>query len=47
MSKMSELEITIIEMLERGHACVDIAKELDIPLIWVENLMNDWFEELA
>jgi len=43
---MNELEITIIEMLEKGHACVDIAQELDIPLVWVENVLNAWAEEL-
>lgn len=47
MSKMSELEITIIELLGQGYACTDIAQELEVPLIWVEDLMNDWYEELA
>lgn len=41
MSKMSDLEITVIEMLEDGHVCTDIAKTLNIPLIWVEDLMQE------
>ena len=43
MSKRSDLEITIIEMLEDGHVCADIAKTLNIPLIWVEDLMQDYY----
>ena len=41
MSKMSNLHIEIIEMLEAGFVCTDIAKELDVPLIWVEDIMQD------
>ena len=41
MSKMSNLHIEVIEMLEAGFVCTDIAKELDVPLIWVEDIMQD------
>ena len=43
MSKMSNLEITIIEMLEEGYTCTDIAQALEIPRIWVEDLMQDYY----
>lgn len=43
MSKMSELEIKVIEMLEDGYTCSDVAEQLNIPRIWVEDLMNDYW----
>ncbi len=35
MSKMSELSIEIKDMLEDGYLPVTIARQLDVPITWV------------
>lgn len=35
MSKLSELSIHIQDMLEAGYLPVTIARELDIPVTWI------------
>lgn len=41
MSRMSELDIEIREMLDKGISTEYIAKKLDIPKRWVEDVMLD------
>ncbi len=35
MSRMSELDIDIRSLLEKGRTAMDIARELEIPVSWV------------
>ena len=35
MSRMSELDIDIRSLLEKGRTAMDIARELEIPISWV------------
>jgi len=35
MSRMSELDIDIRSLLEKGRTAMDIARELQIPVSWV------------
>ena len=44
MSKMSELQIAIMEMLEDGYLYTEIAQKLEIPIDWVEDVVDDWYE---
>ena len=43
MSKMSDLYITIIEMLEEGYVATEVAEKLNVPLIWVNDIMEDYY----
>lgn len=35
MSRMSELDIDIQDLLEKGRSAMEIARELEIPVSWV------------
>ena len=35
MSRMSELDIDIQYLLEKGRTAMDVARELEIPVSWV------------
>jgi len=35
MSRMSELDLDIQHLLEKGRTAMDIARELEIPVSWV------------
>ena len=41
MSHMAELAIEIDEMIEQGFSALSIAVKLNIPLNWVESMVND------
>lgn len=38
---MTELGLKIIARLEDGWTCTEIAKDMNLPLIWVEDLMME------
>jgi hypothetical protein len=35
MSRMSELDLDIQDLLEKGRSPMDVARELEIPVSWV------------
>lgn len=41
MSKMSELHIEIQELLEDGFVPSEVAEKLEVPIDWVEAVMED------
>jgi len=41
MSRMSELDIDIQLLLEKGKTAMEIAHELEIPVIWVYETQNE------
>ena len=38
MSRMSDLALTVEEILEDGYSEITIADKLEIPIEWVENV---------
>lgn len=47
MSKMSELDIDILDQLEQGRAPAEIAVMLDIPISWIFEVIETNFEECS
>lgn len=45
MSRMSDLWIEIEYRLEHNHKCEHIAKELKIPIEWVNNVADSMIRE--
>jgi len=44
MSKMSELEYEILEMMEKDYSPFSISRILDIPIDWVYQVVGDVLE---
>ena len=44
MSYMKELSMKISDLLTEGYDCVTVSNQLNIPLIWVENVHDNLFE---
>lgn len=47
MSKMSDLEIEIIQMLEAGRSPQYIARVLDVPVNWVYEAIHNHEDEFS
>jgi len=45
MSRMSDLDIAMQEMLERGSSIEDVASFFDVPLEWVEQALGNLLEQ--
>ena len=45
MSRMSDLDIEMQEMLERGISVEDVASFFDVPLDWVEQARANLLEQ--
>ena len=46
MSRMSELDIDIQYLLEKGRSAMEIARELEIPVSWVYEKQEEVLEEV-
>ena len=46
MSRMSELDLDIRHLLERGRSAMEIARELEIPVSWVYETQEEQQEEV-
>ena len=44
MSYMKELSAQIGEMLTEGYDCVTVSNQLNVPLVWVEDVHDSLFE---
>ena len=44
MSYMKELSARIGEMLTEGYDCVTVSNQLNVPLVWVEDVHDSLFE---
>lgn len=47
MSKMSELDLDILDLFEQGRAPAEIAVMLDIPISWIFEVVETNFEECS
>ena len=45
MSRMSDLDIEMQEMLERGSSVEDVAQFFEVPLEWVEQAFANLLEQ--